>query len=129
MKGERNYEDFEATPNSEACAQTGSVIYDACTQQAIEIAAFKDLVARTIRKPPAGFISWATQRNPHDFGTYLTLRCHYYESDAMQDWIDDVSQIEHWDATALQYLNDHKYAFEEILGEDRLYQAPQIQGK
>lgn len=123
----RTYQDLEATPNAEACAQTGSVIYDAISQQRIEIAAFKDLVERTMRKPPKGFISWSTHSNQHDFGTYLTLRCHYEESDAMDDWLDDVSQIEHWDAVALQYLNDHKYAFEEILGADRLYQSPKLQ--
>ena len=123
----RTYMDLEATPNAEACAQVGAVLYDWISQQRIEIAAFKDLVARTVRKPPAGFISWSTQRNPHDFGTYLSLRCHYIESDAMENWLDDVSQIENWDAAALQYLNDHKYAFEEILGEDRLYQSPKLQ--
>ena len=125
--GMREYMDLEATPNAENCAQTGSTIYDAVSQQKIEIEAFKDLVARTMRKPPQGFISWSTHSNPHDFGTYLTLRCHYNESDAMQNWLDDVSQIEHWDATALQFLNTHKYAFEEILGEDRLYQSPKLQ--
>ena len=123
----RTYMDLKATPNAENYAQTGSMLYDTCSQQRIEIEAFKDLVARTMRKPPQGFISWSTYSNPHDFDTYLTLRCHYNDSDPMQNWLDDISQIEYWDAAALQFLNTHKYAFEEILGEDRLYQSPKLQ--
>lgn len=124
-----DYYDFDATPCEEPCAQTGSNEYDHIQMQKIEIEVFLEHIQRNIGKPPKGFIRWKKAANPHDFGTYYTLQVVYDENTAGEtfwNWINKIDSIQTWDRQDLQSLQDKGYAMEKILGEDRLFKAPQL---
>ena len=70
----RDLIDLGAAPSDEACAQVGSPdYYDHASKECL---AYIRQLRRTLGQEPDG-ARLATARNPHDFGTYLSVVCHY----------------------------------------------------
>ena len=62
---------LEGAPNDEPCAQVGRT-RDFATLNALEVATYRAAIIAAYGQPPAGF-ALRSQRNAHDFGSYLTL--------------------------------------------------------
>ena len=63
-----------SSPPSESCAQVGSDGY--IEQARRECCAYIDQLRRVFGPEPMG-ARLAVHSNPHDFGTYLSVVCHY----------------------------------------------------
>ncbi|HYE17366.1 MAG TPA: hypothetical protein VEA69_02920 [Tepidisphaeraceae bacterium] len=92
-----------SSPPAEDCAQVGSEDYVVRARR--ECRAYIGQLRRALRPEPDG-VRLAIQSNPHDFGTYLSVVCHYdpgvaaaidyafrCESDGPQEW-DDAARAE-----------------------------------
>lgn len=125
-----DYYDLCGTPAEEPCAQTGNNEYHDTQQQRIEIAVFKEKILREIGSPPKGFVRFKTITNPHDFGDYLSLRIEWddnvIDEEKWWNYINKIEAIGQWSREDLQKLIELGYEAEKILGEDRVWKAPQL---
>ena len=118
----RDIYEFDGTPVNERCAQAGATEYVPTEQQRIEIAAFRDLIERTIKIPDG--VSFKVASREHDFGVYLVLQLSFDDdNDKHWDFINAVDDIEDWDREALQKLQADGYLIALFIDEDRLYRA------
>jgi hypothetical protein len=68
------------TPPEESCAQVGSREYDYYDRARKEAKALIGQLRRLVGEEPDN--AWlSTKSHPHDFGTYLTVVCHYDDAD------------------------------------------------
>src|SRR5437762_2341318 len=96
----KDFIDIGAAPVMEDCAQVGSDGYFHRAQR--ECRAYIALIRRTLGEEPEG-ARLAVKSNPHDFGTYLSVVCHF--DDTLPESIDYASRCEsespdEWDAQA-----------------------------
>ena len=95
----RDYMDLECAPCDEPCAQVGEPDYYLRAKE--ECARFIVLIRKKLGEEPPG-ARLAVKSNPHDFGTYYSVVCHFEdndeearryaylcESDAPSTWQDD----------------------------------------
>lgn len=68
------------TPPEESCAQVGSREYDYHEQARKEAKAYMNLLRRVLGDEPPG-ARLAIKSHPHDFGSYLTVVCHFDDGD------------------------------------------------
>ena len=107
QKGEshvKEWIDVGSAPTDEECAQVGSVAYHPRARR--ECQAYVRQLRRIFGSEPDG-ARLAIHSNPHDFGTYLSVVCHY--DPAKQASIDyafrcENQSPEHWDDEALREL-------------------------
>ena len=69
-----DYLDLETVPVGEECEQLGPNYEPAKAQ--LEAKTFIKQLIRQFGKPPVG-VRFSVASNPHDFGTYLSVRIHY----------------------------------------------------
>ena len=70
----RDYMDLGSTPTDEDCAQVGSPDYH--TKSREECNRYIEVIRRVLGPEPEG-ARLAVKSNPHDFGSYLSVVCHY----------------------------------------------------
>jgi hypothetical protein len=66
--------DIGSSPPMESCVQVGSEGYS--KQARFECRLYIELLRRTVGPEPEG-ARLSIASNPHDFGTYLSVRCYY----------------------------------------------------
>lgn len=74
----RDWIDLGATPPGESCAQLGTPDYHDRARR--ECRAYIARLRRAMGPEPPG-ARLALKANPHDFGTYLSVVCHYETGD------------------------------------------------
>ena len=74
-----HYDTVTSTPHEEPCAQLGRAGYEARAR--LECRALIGQLRRELGEPPDGSY-FRLAGNPHDFGTYYTVRYHYDPADA-----------------------------------------------
>lgn len=74
----RDYIDIGSSPPDEDCVQVGTADYAARARA--ECRAYIALLRRTVGPEPDG-ARLAVHANPHDFGTYLSVACHFDADD------------------------------------------------
>lgn len=120
----RNYDDFDTVPTNEPCESLGEG-YDE-TKARNEARRLIMLLQTKFGIPPEG--SWfALKRNPHDFGSYITVRYCYDDDDPNHavyfDALDN-NFPDTWEgnpAIILEYTNGEKQEYPdtpELLGLD-----------
>ena len=75
-----NHLDIGSSPHGERCAQVGTEGY--VKQARIECRLYIDVLRRTLGPEPEG-ARLSVASNPHDFGTYLSVRCYYNPTHAL----------------------------------------------
>ena len=74
----RDFMDIGSTPSDEPCAQVGEDNYMERARE--ECNRFIELIRKKLGEEPPG-ARLAVKSNPHDFGTYLEVVCHFEDSD------------------------------------------------
>ena len=74
----RDYMDIGSAPADEPTAQVGSPNY--AEEGRAECTRFLNLIRKTLGDEPPG-ARLAVKANPHDFGTYYSVVCHYDDED------------------------------------------------
>jgi hypothetical protein len=95
------------TPPEESCAQVGSREYDYHDRARKEAKALIGQLRRMLGEEPDN-ARLSVKSHPHDFGTYLTVVCHYDDEDPISSAYavrcDDEMPSE-WDEQARQELS------------------------
>jgi hypothetical protein len=103
----RDFIDLGATtPPMEDCAQVGSRSYDYYDRARQEARAFILQLRRQFGEEPDG-ARLSVKSHPHDFGTYLTVVCHYDDADPVSSAYAVRCEAEgpqEWDEPARQEL-------------------------
>jgi hypothetical protein len=104
----RDFVDLGATtPPMEDCAQVGSKSYDYYQRAHREARAYMHQLRRLLGPEPEG-ARLGTKSHAHDFGTYLTVVCHFDdEHPAACDyaWRCETDGPQEWDEQARQELS------------------------
>src|SRR5438045_9314068 len=104
----RDWLDIGSSPPGETCAQVGTEDYP--TRARRECRAYIALLRRVLGAEPAG--AYLTiKRNPHDFGSYLSVVCEFDpDNQAAVDYAYrcESNGPEQWDAQALEELKAQK---------------------
>lgn len=77
-----DYLDIGPVPAEEECAQVGASDYDYMTRARKECNAYVEALRKKLGPEPDGAML-RVKSNPHDFGSYLSVRC-YYETDKQE---------------------------------------------
>ncbi len=75
----RDYMDIGPVPADEPCEQVGTPNYDP-EKARQESTRFLNLIRKTLGDEPPG-ARLAVKSNPHDFGSYYSVVCHYEEDE------------------------------------------------
>jgi len=101
--------DIDTVPLDEECAQVGSTDYS--ERSKIECRVFADQIIREHGKPP-GSARIAIKRNPHDFGTYLSIELVFNDDNEDEsEWAYNVegNLPMEWDEIAKENLKKEGY--------------------
>lgn len=103
--------DIGTTPYDEDCTQV-SRNRDYLPRMKLEAKAYREQIERMFPPPydGAGYIRIVS--NPHDFGTYLSLRVYYDKNnEEATNWAFTIEANEpaNWDEQAREYLEAHGY--------------------
>jgi hypothetical protein len=104
----RDYIDIGSSPPGESCAQLGADGY--WEQAKRECSEYIRHLRRVFGPEPDG-ARLAIMRNEHDFGTYLSVVCHYddtIEASMTYAFRCESEGPEFWDADALKQLHIHE---------------------